>query len=120
MAVVTSWLVFPLVLLAIAIGSGLLLGWVAGVELPPALVAPAGYAVVVVVAQLATATARTAELATPAVVGCAAAGYAATAARVSRRPSLDVWSVAAALGAFAAFGFPVLLSGEATFAGYIK
>jgi hypothetical protein len=121
MAFLICWVVFPVVLLVLAFGCGLLLEWLAGLELPPALVAPAGYAVIVVVGTFATVTSATAALATPAVAGVAAAGYAAAVVRVPRRSlPLDAWSIVAAVGVFAAFSAPVVLSGEATFAGYIK
>ena len=78
----------------------------------------AGLALIIVVGQLATAADATAELATPLVVALAIAGAALAISR--RRVRVEPWAAAAAVGVFAAFGAPVLLSGEATFTGYIK
>jgi hypothetical protein len=113
-----AWVVFPLLLVALAAGCGLALEAVAGRRLPGPLVPGAGLAVVIVVAQLATTSDATAELATPLVVALAAAGAVTVVRARGRRP--DPWACAAAVGAFAVFGAPVLLSGEPTFAGYIK
>jgi hypothetical protein len=71
--VLEAWALFPLALVVIAAGCGLLLEWVAGRRIPGALVPVAGIAVIVVVAQLATAADATAELATPAAIALAAA-----------------------------------------------
>jgi hypothetical protein len=75
--------------------------------------------VAVVVGQLLTIADGTAELATPAVVALAAAGGALSLRRL-RESRIDPWAVGCAALAFVGFGLPVLLSGEATFAGYIK
>ena len=113
-----AWLVFPLVLGVLALGCGLLLEQAAGVKLPGALLLPAGLSLVVVAAGLATMTGATAQLAVPAVVGLAVAGLALSLPWYGRR--LDVWALAAAGGVFAVFAAPVVLSGQATFAGWIK
>ena len=118
MTLLVCWLVFPLVLGLLALGSGLLLERLAGLRLAGVLVLPAGLAVVVVVVQLFTWSDATAELATPAVVLLAAVGLALSLPW--RHGPIDRWAVAAALGVFAVFAAPVVLSGEATFAGYIK
>jgi hypothetical protein len=83
--------------------------------------------VAVVVGQLLTIADATAELATPAVVALAAAGGVLSLGRTTARHTwlarasrIDPWAVGCAALAFAGFGLPVLLSGEATFAGYIK
>jgi hypothetical protein len=112
------WLAFPLVLAGMSLGCGLLLQRASGVRLPQALLVPCGFAVSILVAQLAVTTDATAELAMPAVVVTALAGV--VLARPWRRPVIDGWAVGAAAGAFAAYGAPIVLSGSATFAGYIK
>ncbi|MGE0068352.1 MAG: hypothetical protein AB7T48_13470, partial [Solirubrobacterales bacterium] len=114
-----AWVLFPLVLVALCFGCGLLLEAAVGRRLPGALLAPAGFAVVVVLAGLLTARGETASLATPAVVIVALAG-AALAVRAKRWGGLEGWLAAAALGVFAVYAAPVVLSGEPTFAGYIK
>lgn len=71
-----------------------------------------------------------AELTTGVVTGLAAAGYVALFTGGPRGPvrgfgdlgirSEFAWPVLAAVGVFFVFGAPVILSGEATFAGYVK
>jgi hypothetical protein len=116
--VLVAWVAFPLVLAVLALGCGLLLEQLAGARLPGALVLPCGVAVIVVAAELATATDATAQFATPAVVALTVAGLAL--ALPARAMKLDRWAVASAAGVFAVFAAPVVLSGRATFAGYIK
>lgn len=114
-----SWLLFPLVLAALCLGCGLLLEAAVGRRLSAALLAPAGFAVIVVIAGLLTARGETASLATPAVVLCALAGVA-LALRSRRGASADGWLIAAAVAVFALYAAPVVLTGEPTFTGYIK
>src|SRR2546423_9199544 len=96
-----AWLVFPLVLLAVSFGCGLLVERIAGWRLPGALLPSVGLGLVIVVAELATDNRSTVWLATPGVVILALAGYALSLPRVrALRP--DGWAAAAALGAFLA------------------
>jgi hypothetical protein len=118
MDLVVPWLIFPIALGAVALGLGLLLERAAEIRVPGVLVLPVGFAVLIVVAQFATLTDFTAELATPVAIVLAVAGFALSNRRRERR--VDGWAIAAAVGAFAAFAAPVVLSGEATFAGYAK
>jgi hypothetical protein len=115
MTLVVAWVVFPLVLALLALGCGRLLELAAGTRLPGVLLLPCGLAVIVVAAGLATMTAATAQLATPAVVGLAVAGLVLAPPRRVREP----WALAAAGGVFAVFAAPVVVSGQATFAGYL-
>jgi len=72
---------------------------------------------VILAAQFATLTDATAELAGPLVVALAVVGLLLSRSwRRLPRP----WAPAAAVGVFAVFAAPVVLSGRATFAGYIK
>ena len=80
MTLLIAWLVFPLVLAILCVGCGLLLDALAGGRIPGALLAPAGLATIVVVAQVPTLWDVTAEVATPLAVALAIAGFA-----VSRR-----------------------------------
>jgi hypothetical protein len=114
-----SWFVFPLLFLAICHGCGLLLEALAGRPLPRELVAPAGFAVVVTIAGVATSRGEIAPATTPLVVLAAAAG-AGLAIGSGRWKAVDRWALIAALGAFAVYAAPVVLSGEPTFSGYIK
>ena len=118
MTLFIAWIVFPLLFAVLALGCGLLLEQVSGKRLPRALLAPAGFALILVIGNLATAHASTARLATPVVAAVAVAGLGLTFPWRKRLPGR--WAVAAAAGVFAVFAAPVVLSGEATFAGYIK
>ena len=71
-----AWIAFPLVLLALAVGCGLLLEQLAGWKLPGALVAPGGFATMIVLTSLMTLRGATASLAIPVVVAVAVAGWA--------------------------------------------
>jgi len=106
------------VLAALSLGCGLLLERVSAVRIPGALLVPCGFAVLALVAQLATMAAATARLVVPAVIATALAGVVAAWPR--RRPRIDWWAAAAAVCTFAAYAAPIVLSGSATFAGYIK
>jgi len=112
------WLAFPAVLGVLSFGCGLLLERASALRLPRTLVLPSGFAVLSLVAQLATMSAATAQFAVPAVVAAAAAGLGLSLGR--RRWRVDGWAAAAALAALAAYAAPIVLSGHATFAGYIK
>ena len=61
-------------------------------------------------------TSATAQFAAPLAVALAVAGYG-LGWRRGRSP--DRWAVACTTGVFAAYAAPVVLSGKATFAGYI-
>jgi len=118
MTLLIAWLVFPLVLGLLSLGCGLALQRVASIELPTPLLLPAGFALISVVAQFAILNESTAELVTPGVVALAIAGVGLSAPRRPRRA--EAWWIGAGVGVFAAFAAPVVLSGRATFAGYIK
>lgn len=115
---IASWILFPIALVALCLGCGLLLEACVGRRLPGVLLAPAGFAVLIVLAALFTSRGETASLATPVIVIAALAGAALTFPWRGR--ALDRWALAAALGAFAVYAAPVVLSGHPTFTGYIK
>ncbi len=116
--VATSWILFPLVLSALCLGWGWLLAALIRVRVAGALVPGLGMAGIVIVGQCLTVRDATAELATPVVAAFAGVGLAVGVARRLGRPS--GWALAAALATFAVYAAPVALSGEATFAGFIK
>jgi hypothetical protein len=118
MTVLVCWVVFPVILVLLALGAGLLLEAATGERLPGVLLPPAGLAGLTVVAQLLVWHGATAELATPAMLATAAAGFVATS-RWSR-PAVDRWAIVAAVAVLAVFAAPFVLSGEATFGGYIR
>jgi hypothetical protein len=113
-----AWLLFPIVLALLSLGCGLLLEEISGVVLPGALVVPAGFAFVLIAGEFATMSSVTARLAIPLIVALAVAGLGLSVPW--RRASLDPYALSAAAATFTAFGAPVLLSGQATFTGYIK
>jgi len=117
MTVFVCWIVFPVLLALVAIGCGLLVEVIAGYRLPWALVLPIGIAVVIIAGDLTTMTGTTASLTTPLVIALAVAGYGLSYPWRGRR--FDGWAVAAALGVLAIYGAPIVLTGHATFAGYI-
>lgn len=118
MDLLLAWVVFPLVLLALCLGLGLLVDLLCGRRLPGALLAPAGLAAIVVIGGFTTLADATAELTVPLLVAGALAGAGLSWPWRFGQP--DIWPIAAALGVFAVFAAPVVLSGEPTFAGYIK
>ena len=113
-----DWILFPLVLGVLSLGCGLLLERAAGSRIPGVLVLPCGFAVLTLAAQAATMTSATARTAVPVVIVLAALGFILSFRGWDRRP--DGWALAAAVGVFAAYAAPIVLSGRATFAGYIK
>jgi hypothetical protein len=116
MQLIICWLVFPLLLALLAYGCGSLVVRLAGVRLPGLLVLPCGFAVIIVLLDAAVRVAALRSLAVPIVVAVAAVGL--VLAWPFARPPL--WPTLAAVGVFAAFAAPIVLSGHATFAGYIK
>jgi hypothetical protein len=112
-----AWALFPLVLTAVCAGCGLLVERLIRTKIPGALIPVLGFATVIVVAQLVTLWDATARLATPVAVILAVAGLALSWGWWRR---LEPWAVAVAVGVFAAYAAPIVLSGQATFAGYIR
>ena len=117
MSMAVSWLLFPLVMLVLCLGCGLLLERATGRPLPGPLLPSIGLAVIIVLAELPTDRNATAGLATPVVIVVAVAGYALGWRRLrALRP--DMWAVGVGCAAFALCAAPVVLSGHATFLGY--
>jgi hypothetical protein len=115
--VVVAWVLFPMVVLAVCLGCGLLVERLGGWILPGGLLPAVGLALVFVVATLTTSKPSTAPRTTLVIVVLAAAGYLSSLPRVrSLRP--DPWAVAVVLGVFAVCAAPVVVSGNATFLGY--
>jgi hypothetical protein len=118
MTLFLAWVVFPLVLAVLALGCGFLLERLVGRRLPGALLLPAGFSVILVAASLTTMSSRTADLTSPLVVALAVAGLGLALPFRRRRP--DGWALAVAAAVFAVYAAPIVLSGGATFAGYIS
>ena len=118
MDLVAAWLLYPLALALVCLGLGLLAGRLADWRYPGMLLLPVGFVALAALARLLTQEEATAKLALPAVALLAVAGLVLDRGRLrSLRP--DPWLALAALGVFAVFGAPVILSGEPTFAGYL-
>lgn len=117
MTLFAAWFVLPALLGLLALGCGLLLELLSGTTLPRPVLLPAGFAVVVVVSSLATAWSSTAQFATPAVLALALMGLGFS---FPWRRIAEPWALVAAGATFVAYAVPVVASGRATFAGYIK
>jgi hypothetical protein len=111
------WLLFPVVLGLVSLGSGLFVEWAAGARLPGALLLPAGLALVVVLGLFTTALTQTAFLTIPVVLGVAVAGCVLAVGRpLGRDPAAGV----VAFATYLVYAAPVVLTGQATFTGYVK
>ncbi|HNI40815.1 MAG TPA: hypothetical protein PLB47_11120 [Solirubrobacterales bacterium] len=103
---------------------------VRGRVLPWTLLPATGFAAIIAVGGIITCFPGLAEFTTGAVTGLAVAGYLALFTGGPRGPARSpaffkprsewVWPAVAAAGVFFVFGAPVILSGSATFAGYVK
>ncbi|MGD0196717.1 MAG: hypothetical protein ABSC56_02240 [Solirubrobacteraceae bacterium] len=116
MSLILSWLLFPLVLAAIGLGWGALVQWIGGHhELGP-LTIPIGWASAIVVAGILTAFSGTASMAAAVTTigALLGVGYVWGRARLGAAPAL------AAIGVLFVYGAPVIMSGEATFLGYVR
>jgi hypothetical protein len=116
MSLILSWVLFPLILAAIGAGWGAVAERAAGAPLNDALLVPLGLASALVVAGILTTFTATAPAAVPVVAAGAAAGL--IFAWPGRR--LGGWPLLAAVGVVLVYGAPVLLSGQATFNGFVK
>lgn len=115
---VVGWVAVPLLLAALCLGAGLLVEALAGTHLPGAALIPVGLCAISVAGVLATAISTLAPVATPLVVCLAIAGFVWGRRPRELRP--EPWTAVAAVAVFAVFAAPIVLSGSATFAGYIK
>ena len=118
MTLLIAWAAFPLLLLALAVGCGLLLERAAATTIPRSLIVPAGMATIIVLAEVPIAIGAV-GLTAPLIVLAAAVGLllSGVAARLSGELVADRGR---ACVVFAVYAAPIVLSGEATFAGYIK
>ncbi len=114
-AVLLSWIAYPAALAVLCVGCGLLVDRATRRTLPRALLLPAGFAALIVLATLLTVLAATAQLAAPALAVAAVAGFVAglRGGRATRwRPTIAWTAPAAAMAiAFAALAAPVVLTG---------
>lgn len=118
MDLLAAWFLYPFALSALCLGLGLAAGWLAGWRYPGVLLLPVGFVTLAALARLLTQEGETARLALPVIVLLALAGFVLQREWLrSLRP--DPWVALAALGVFAIFGAPIILSGNPTFAGYL-
>jgi hypothetical protein len=116
MSMILSWALFPLVLAAVGLGWGALVEWAGGEREFGALTIPLGLAAAIVVAAIFTSWDFSARAAAPVVVVGALAGLL----RAFRRTRIPLAALVGALGVLLVYGAPVILSGEATFLGYVR
>ena len=117
MSLILSWVLFPLVLAAIGWGWGVIVERGAGTHVHDALLLPLGLAAALVLAGTLTAFTATAPAAVP-LVGAGALAGLVLAWRERRR--VGPWPLLAAVGVLLVYGAPVLLSGQATFTGFVR
>src|SRR5579862_8268247 len=110
-------MILALVLAALGLGWGALIEWWAGSGSLGAYTIPVGLAAAIVVAALFTAWSTTAPAAAPVV---AFGGLLGLARAFVGRVRVPLPALAAGLGALLIFGLPVILSGQATFLGYVR
>jgi hypothetical protein len=113
-----AWVLFPLVLTALALGCGLLVERISGIDIAGALLPATGIGLIIVVAQFFTLDGGLAELTTPVTVALAVIGFGLSLPALQR--GIAWWAVGAAIAVFAIYAAPIVLSGQATFAGYVK
>ncbi len=116
-------ILFPLVLLALSAGGGLLVRRLGAGWLPNVLVAPVGFALLIATCSFVTYISWLAPAAGYIALALAVTGFVLEArAGTFRRPRLESipWSALAGLVAFAAIGAPTLLTGTPTWTGYTR
>ena len=113
-----SWVAFPALLTGLAVGWGAVVEALSRRRLPAALLPAVGFGAIVVIGGFLTLADAAAELTAPVAAAVAVGGFALVILR--RRPRPSGWAAAAAAGVFAVYAAPIVLSGEATFAGYIR
>jgi hypothetical protein len=115
---ILCWFIAPVALLATAAGLSLLLEKASGFGVPWTIRPVLGMAVMIVIAQFGTATGTTARLTLPLIIVLAALGFLLGRRLAAPLPGGVIIGAAAVL--LILFASPFLVSGEATWAGYIK
>lgn len=90
-----------------------------GRRMPGPLLPATGFAAIIAAGGLITCFSGLAEFTTSAIAALAVAGYVTNWPFKGGR-SIPAWPVAGAVLVFFVYGAPVILSGDATFAGYVK
>jgi hypothetical protein len=109
---------YPLVLVLLALGAGLLVDRLSGDVLPGVLLVPVGLAALVIAGELLSYATFTASAIAPVMAVLALAGLALGRERIRHR-RLDRWAIVAAVAAYVIACAPVLFAGRATMAGYL-
>jgi hypothetical protein len=120
---ISGAILFPLVLLALSTGGGLLVRRLSAGGLQRILIAPVGFALLVVCCSFVTYISWLAPATGYIALALALAGFVLEwRAGAIKRPRLDAipWAAVAGLAAFAAVGAPTLLSGTPTWTGYTR
>jgi hypothetical protein len=115
---ILCWFVAPVALLVTATGISLLVERISGFSLPWTIRPALGTAAMIVVAQFGTAAETTAKLTLPFIVSLGLVGLILGRGLITPGPSRVELGIAGAV--FILFATPFLVSGEATWAGYIK
>lgn len=89
-----------------------------GRRMPGALLPAVGFAAIIAIGGLITCFTDLAHFTTAVIAALAVAGFAASWPWKGRKVS--IWPVIGAVAVFFVYGAPVILSGDATFAGYVK
>jgi hypothetical protein len=116
-ALLACWVAFPLLLGLLAYGCGAVVERAGGRTLPFGVLLPCGTALMIGVLDLATSATATVPLAVPAVLVLAVVGLAL---RPPWRLGRFDLAILAAVVVFAVYAAPIVLSGMATWAGYVK
>ena len=116
LSLAAAWVLFPIVLLAVAAGLGLALDRLVGRNLPGPLLLPLGTASAIAIARLVTSADATAELALPALIAGAVAGLVVGRGRI-RALLEERHALIAAAAVFLVIGAPAYLTLEPTFVG---
>jgi hypothetical protein len=121
MGLISAWIVFPALLGLLAYGCGAVVERACGRALPIGVRLPCGTALIIGVLDLATDWTQTVAVAVPAVCVLAGVGI------VLRPPWRLHWSdgsaracVLVAMVVFVVYAAPIVMSGSATWAGYVK
>lgn len=91
-----------------------------GRRMPTALLPGVGLAAIIAIGGLITCFPDLAKFTTATISALAAAGFAANQPWKRGFGDLGAWPIVGAIGVFVVFGAPVIFSGDATFAGYVK
>lgn len=116
-ALLACWVAFPVIFGLLAYGCGAIVERLAGVTLPFGVLLPCGVALMIGVLDLTTLSTATVGIAVPAVLVLAGAGLLM---RPPWRLGRFDWAVMAAVVVFVVYAAPIVLSGMATWAGYVK